>query len=207
LNEIAGGWASSLTFTAQTGNPFPQVTPNITAVSPGGIGIARATLVRSASSPGGSPNSTNPSVTCAAHTRTRTNWYNPCAFANPLPGNLISPGVGPDGSPYTPQAGYSYPKYVTGQANAIAFLGGRGSTVYGPGYERINLSAFKNFTTWREEYLTIRADIFNLFNHPSWATPSVVTDNSNGGQITAPVSFQTNTPDARFFQVSAKYVF
>ncbi len=143
----------------------------------------------------------------AQHTRTRTNWYNPCALANPLPGSLISPGVGPDGSPFTPQPGYSYPKYTTGLNNAVAFLGGRAYSVYGPGYERVNMSLFKNFTVWREQYLQFRADVFNLFNHPSWANPSVTTNASNGGAITAPKVFQANTPDARFFQLSAKYVF
>jgi hypothetical protein len=204
---LAGGWASSLTFAAQTGNPFPQVTPNITAVTPGGLGIVRTTMVRNPFKAGGTPDPSNPSVTCAATTRNRINWYNPCAFANPLSGTLISPGNGAGNSPYVPQAGYAYPKYVTGQANAMAFLGGRGSTVYGPGYERINMSVFKDFTAWREEYLQFRVDIFNVFNHPSWNTPSIVTDNTNGGQITAPKAFQANTPDSRFFQISAKYVF
>jgi hypothetical protein len=208
-DAILGGWASSLTFAAQTGNPFPNVTPNITTVSAGGIGTARATLVRNPFTPGGTPDPSNPNITCAAKTRTRTNWYNPCAFRNPLPGTLISP-VPIGGSPYNPPpAGsqYQYPQYVTGIQNAMAFLGGRGSTVYGPGYERINMSIFKNFIVWREQYVQFRADVFNLFNHPSWNTPSIVTDNTNGGQITAPKSFQANTPDSRFFQLSAKYEF
>jgi hypothetical protein len=69
------------------------------------------------------------------------------------------------------------------------------------------MSLFKNFTTWREQYLEFRTDIFNVFNHPSWNQPSIVTNNTNGGAITAPKTFQQNTPDARFFQLSAKYVF
>jgi hypothetical protein len=35
----------------------------------------------------------------------------------------------------------------------------------------------------------------------------VTNINSNGGQITAPQFFQQNTPDARFFQLSLKYIF
>ncbi len=69
------------------------------------------------------------------------------------------------------------------------------------------MSVFKNFTTWREQYLQLRGDIFNVMNHPSWGNPSILTNASNGGTITAPKTFQANTPDARFFQISAKYVF
>jgi hypothetical protein len=206
LDTVAGGWSASLTFTAQTGSPF-SVTPDIATATPGPRGQARTFLVGDAFSPGGTPNATNAGITCAAKTRTKTNWYNPCAFANPLPGSAISPGNGPDGSPYTPQAGYSYPKYVTGESNAIAFLGGRAYKVYGPGYQRINMSLFKNVTIWREHYVQLRADGFNIFNHPSWANPSILTNASNGGAITAPKSFQSNTPDARFYQLSAKFVF
>ncbi|MBT9333080.1 TonB-dependent receptor [Paracidobacterium acidisoli] len=206
IDAFAGGWSTSLTFTAQTGNPF-SVTPDITTAPAGPRGQARTFVVRDPFKPGGSPDPSNPGVNCAAHTRTKTNWYNPCAMANPLPGTLISLKPGPDGSPFTPQAGYSYPKYTTGLADAYAFLGGRAYQVYGPGYERINMSLFKNFTTWREQYLELRGDVFNIFNHPSWGNPSVVTDASNGGAITAAKVFQSNTPDARFIQISAKYIF
>ena len=37
--------------------------------------------------------------------------------------------------------------------------------------------------------------------------PSATSNNSNGGQITSPRFFQSNTPDARFFQFSLKYLF
>lgn len=196
LDELAGGWSASLTFSAQTGNPF-TVTPDITTANPGPRGQARTFKTRDPFQPGGTPDSTNPTATCAMKTRTRTNWYNPCAFSNPLPGSAIG----------TTYMGTTYPAQITGVANAIAFLGGQPYTVFGPGYERINMSLFKNFSTWRQQYLQVRGDVFNLFNHPSWANPSVLTNATSGGQITAPKTFQSNTPDARFFQLSAKYVF
>ncbi len=192
LDLIAGGWATSLTFAGQTGNPF-SVTPNITTAPAGSGGGAKTFLIRNPFTPGGTPDPSNPSVTCAASTRNRTNWYNPCAFANPLPGTNI------------PQSGAG--SQVTGVNNAIAYLGGRSNTVYGPGYNRVNMSFFKRFTTFREEYLEFRADIFNVLNHPSLNQPSVLTNNTNGGQITAAKTFQSNTPDSRFFQLSGKYVF
>jgi hypothetical protein len=194
-----GGWSTSLTFAAQSGTPF-SVSPNISTASGGS---ARATLIHNPFAPGGTPDPSNPNITCAAATKTKANWYNPCAFANPLPGNLIAPpGV-------TPGAGNSYrfASPVIDQATAIALLGGRSNTLYGPGYYGVNMSLFKNFVTWREQYLQFRTDAFNLLNHPTLGNPSTNNDNSNGGQITGPKFFQNNTPDARFLQVSLKYVF
>ena len=69
------------------------------------------------------------------------------------------------------------------------------------------MSFFKNFTAWREQFFQFRVDLFNVFNHPSWANPSTTGINSNGGTVTGPVAFQANTPDATFFQLSLKYVF
>jgi hypothetical protein len=69
------------------------------------------------------------------------------------------------------------------------------------------MSLFKNIKTWREQYFQFRADVFNLFNHPSWGNPSDTSLNPTGGNITGPQSFQNLTPDARFFQLSGKYVF
>jgi hypothetical protein len=192
VDETIGGWSSSLTFAAQTGTPFTVSPNNSTAAN----GSARATPVRDPFGAGGSPDPSNPNVTCAPKTRTKANWYNPCAFANPLDGNLI----GTNG----------YPSVITDTATAIAFLGGRSNNVYGPGYYQVNMSVFKNFPTWREQYLQFRADGFNVLNHPTLANPDksgISNDNNNGGNITGPKTFQNNTPDARFFQLSLKYAF
>jgi Carboxypeptidase regulatory-like domain/TonB-dependent Receptor Plug Domain/TonB dependent receptor len=201
VDEAVGGWSTSLTFAAQTGTPF-TVSPNISTASGGS---ARAIMVRDPFGAGGSPDPSNPNTLCAGKTRTKTNWYNPCAFANPLPGNLIAPSgttpTGPGGN------GYLYAAPVSGAADAIAFLGGRSNVLYGPGYYGVNMSLFKNFITWREQFLQFRADAFNLLNHPTLNNPSNTSNNTSGGQITGPKFFQSNTPDARFLQLSLKYVF
>lgn len=203
VTAIVGGWATDLTFVAQTGQPF-SVGPNV--AGPSG-GASFAIPIRDPMAAGGSPNPTNPNVTCASSTRNKDHWFNPCAFENPIPGTKISPDNGANGSPYTPEAGYAYPKYVRGVNNAELFLGGRSNSVYGPGYERVDMSLFKNVTTWHEQYLELRADIFNVMNHPSLGNPAVTGINSNAGKITGPKSLQADTPDARFIQLSAKYVF
>jgi hypothetical protein len=183
LNEVVGDWSGNLTFFAQTGNPF-TVYPNNSG--PSGAG-ARAILIANPFKAGGTPNSTNPGVTCATKTRNLNNWYNPCSFANPPSGTAIT-------SP------------ITDPATVLSYLGGVRNSVYGPGYERINMSLFKDFPTWREEYLEFRGDIFNVLNTPAYGTPNG-SINSNGGEITSPRFFQNYTPDARFFQFALKYAF
>jgi hypothetical protein len=89
-------------------------------------------------------------------------------------------------------------------------LGGRANTVYGPGYYRVDMSLFKSFPIFREQTLQVRADAFNLFNHPTLNIPDKngnATNSSNGDQIYGPNFFQSSTPDARFLQLSAKYSF
>ena len=185
VDLAVGGWSTSGTFVAQTGIPFTVTNNNSTAAG----GSARAhSDWRSLMPPADPLIRRIPPLPAPQTTRNKIHWYNPCAFANPLAGNSIT----------TP---------VTSTAAAIAYLGGKSNLVYGPGYNRVNMSLFKNFSTWREQYLQFRADAFNLFNHPSLANPSLTGVNSTGGQITGPKNFQNDTPDARFFQLSLKYTF
>lgn len=196
---VAGGWAASLTYVDQSGTPF-TVFPNISTAGGGG---SRAILVSDPFASGGTPNTANnPGAVCAPRTKTKTNWYNPCAFANPLPGSLISPG-----SPATSSTPAVPPQLVTNRTQVLAFLGGKRNQIPGPGYERINMSLFKDFSTYRAQYLEFRVDIFNVLNTPSYGDPGVTNLNPNGGEIFGPQFFQSFTPDARFFQLSAKYVF
>lgn len=203
LDAVLGGWATNLTFQVQTGQPFSVGVADITTASGGS---KHAIPVRDPFAPGGSPDPTNPTITCPTKVRTLQHWYNPCAFRNPLPGTLIpAPKAGQ--SPNVPPPGYGYPAYVTGLANALAFLGGKSNQVYGPGYNRLDMSYFKSFPTYRQQFLQFRVDVFNLLNTPEWANPSISTDGQAGGLITSARSGQVYTPDARFFQLSAKYVF
>ena len=189
LDAIAGGWAANVEFFAQTGNAM-SVYPNNTTASGGS---AFALVTRDPFAPGGNPNATNPGVTCANHTRTIFHWWNPCSFANPLPGNSI------------PISGSG--AFVTSRAQVLQYLGGKRNEVYGPGYQTVNMSVFKDFQTFKDQQLEIRVDGFNMLNTPDYAEPSTTNINSNLGQITNARSFQNLTPDARFFQLSGKYTF
>jgi hypothetical protein len=210
LDAAFGGWSTNTTFTAQTGNPF-SVAPTAISTASGGK-IAGAVKIENPYTAGGTFTSPNPNiqVTCAARTRTRSNWYNPCSFENPWnpndwtdePGHYI-----PTGTSDPHYAAASQPVYVTSLQPVVGFLGGKRNDVYGPGYERVNESVFKNFKVYREQTLQFRADIFNLLNTPSLGQPSDMTIDSTGGMITTPRPFQKLTPDARFVQLSLKFAF
>ncbi len=191
VNAALGNWSTDLAFFAQTGKPF-GVSP--TGVTTAGGGTSRATLIGDAWAGGGTPDPSNPiaASACPATIHNKTNWYNPCAFANPPAGSTIpKTGAGSE---------------ITGEAQAIAYLGGKTNILHGPGYQRVNMSLFKDFPVWREQLFEFRADCFNVLNEPSYSIGNS-GDGPTAGQITGTQSFQSNTPDARFFQLSAKYKF
>lgn len=218
-NAIVGGWSTNMTFVAQTGNPF---TVRPTAISTAAGGTAMAVKIKDPFAAGGTFTSPDPTiqVACASKTRTRNNWYNPCSFENPWNPNdwAYEPSHYIPTGPADPHlAAAQQPVYVTDYPSVVGYLGGKRDDVYGPGYERINMSLFKDFKVYREQTLQFRADIFNLFNTPSLANPAPGiatiggggddTIDSTGGKITAPRFLQNLTPDARFIQVALKYSF
>jgi len=174
---------------------------------------------------------------CPTQVRTKIRWYNPCAFANPIGDTSAAYTLAPyetgTFSYYSAPVGYegaladgvygnvgangkaasgSNPAvaapYVTGYMNVKPFFGTPKNQLSGPGNWRLNASLFKDFRTFHEQYLEFRADAFNLLNHPTWGQPgNTGTNPGSGAQITGPMSEQNLTIDARFFQLSGKYVF
>jgi len=213
LDAVIGGWSADVTWAAQTGNPF-TVTPS--GISTAAGGSARAVKIGDPFKAGGTFADATLDATlgldnsCAAKTRTRDHWYNRCAFVNPwnpndyadepdhyIPRNAADAAAHPG----------SQPVYVTNLASAIGFLGNSRAQVYGPGYERGNMSIFKTFKVYREHNIQFRADIFNVLNTPSLGEPNDRSIGGNAGNITGPRVFQALTPDSRFFQLSGKYSF
>ena len=184
VDTFVGGWTSTLLFRTQTGYPFTVYsnTPTVNGAQ------AFPYLIADPFKGGGSPNTTNPNITCPATVRTRANWYNPCAFADPpLASSITTP--------------------ISGAANILPYLGSPRSQISGPGYERIDMTMTKNFKTYEHQYLQFRADVFNLFNTPTWGVPSNTGTSSLGGMITGNQFLGNYTPDARFFQLALKYYF
>lgn len=186
LNELVGGWSIGVMFTTQTGNAF-TVTPNNTP--PAGLNYEVARMTGDPFKGGGTPNASNPNITCPTKVKTVQNWFNPCAFSNPLPGSNIAPGT-----------------LVTSASDAVLYAGHGKNQLHGPGYNRMNNSIFKNFTTYKEQYLQFRADIFNTYNSTAYGLPNG-SMNSNGGLITGTTSMGSLSPDGRFIQLALKYYF
>ncbi len=181
-NEVVGGWSASMLFRVQTGQP-QLVLPNNGPTNLGG-NTAFAYRVADPFGTGGTPTSSNSN--CATSTKTVQTWVNPCAFVNP------------------PVA------TATGQSDLSPY-GPRGRTMMtGPGYNRIDLSAFKDFILFKETKLEFRTDIFNLFNTPAFGQPGH-TLGSGFGQITSERFGGTGpageSPDARVVQFALKYLF
>jgi hypothetical protein len=210
LDYAVGGWQTSLTWQAQTGTPFTITSINEwdNGTAPNG-GNAYAYKISDPFAGGGTPDPTQLAAgvtSCPATVHNKIHWYNPCAFANPW-----NAATGPHAIPMPTVPGQpsaSDGSAVVGVQNAMSYLGGKSNQIYGPGFDRVNMSAFKTFKVWHEQYIQFRADAFNLLNHPSWGNPADDTSNdSGGGDILGAQSFQNLTPDARFFQLSGKYVF
>jgi hypothetical protein len=216
VDAVLGGWSTNVTWQIQTGQPFSVGTANQTnAVG----GTAYAILTGNPYAGGGSTAqqvaNRNQNITCPATVKNKTHWFNPCAFSNPLPASLLTPFVAGSNPPVSicpdptiacqPQK-YPYPTYISDTATAELFLGGRSNQLHGPGFQRLDMSAFKHFTTFESQYLELRADVFNLTNSPLLGQPSGNIAQT-GGQITTARQTQTYTPNGRFFQLSAKYVF
>ncbi len=190
-SQALGGWQITLTDQIQGGEPFTVGTSSFNAAD----NITQnAVLVGSPFKGGGT---FDPSViasfpagqapSCPAKVRNLANWFNPCAFRNPLPGSAVT-GV------------------INTAAGAAPFLGDRENQISGPGYNRTDSSVFKSFPIYRESQLQVRADIFNVFNSPAF----ILTGGNDGvgGSVISAGSyrfFQNNTPNSRFFQFSLKY--
>ena len=256
LDQIIGGWKTDMEWWGQTGLPF---TVGIARTGPwqnanGGLANSAVKIANPYSNNLQAPDQSNPATasgqvaanapsntaanSCAAQTRTRARWFNPCAFADPIGVmnsstsaavaalapyatgyfSYYSPAVGADNAladgKYNTAGGTSSlgqdAPYVTGYPAVKAFFGSPKNDVSGPGNWRLNASLFKDFKVWREQYLLeLRADAFNILNHPSFGNPGNTSTNLGSGSVslTGPGTNQNNTIDARFFQLSGKFVF
>jgi hypothetical protein len=207
LDYIVGGWQTSLTWVAQTGNPITITAGGNNWQGANGLQAANAIRIGNPFAGGGTPPAGNVDTTvCPTQVKTHQHWYNPCAFTDPLSGDSTAQQGSPQNGPGIPFVSGFQSQVVTGVQTAISYAGGKQNQIYGPGYERVNMSLFKNFHTWRAQYVSFRADAFNLLNHPTFSGGGGNLNN-NAGTISSAIGFQANTPDARFFQLSGKYVF
>jgi hypothetical protein len=110
--------------------------------------------------------------------KTRTQWFNPAAFTAPKDANGIAGGV-----------------YGTSGYDMLR----------GPRFQDWDMNLKKN-TPWGDHYnVQLRADVFNIFNHPNFNTPNANISNSNVGTVTG----ISGTPSyqARTMEFAVKFNF
>ncbi len=176
-DKFIGGWQISGITDAQTGQPFSV--SYTAAGSPIGLVSGRANQVGNPFQSG--TIAANPSCTPpAGNTKTKTQWFNPCAFQ--VPSTYVSNGV-------------TYAAYGTSGYDMLR----------GPRFQDWDMSLQKNIP-WHDHYnLQLRADSFNVFNHPNFDTPNANISNSNKGTITG----ISGTPsyEQRTLEFAAKFNF
>ncbi len=88
--------------------------------------------------------------------------------------------------------------YATPAANTFGNV--RRNSLNGPGFESFNASLGKTFHIAESLNLSIRADVNNILNHPTFGVPNTDTTNG-GGQITS------TSNQSRNMQLSARFAF
>ncbi|HTM31313.1 MAG TPA: hypothetical protein VL263_08405, partial [Vicinamibacterales bacterium] len=74
------------------------------------------------------------------------------------------------------------------------------NSVRGPGFQRTDLSIFKNFNFATTQRIQVRIETFNLFNQARFGQPVGTLGAANFGQI-------TTADDGRIIQLALKYSF
>ena len=181
--RLLGDWQTAEILTAQTGSPF---TVNLPA-SQSGSAIAafgnpyRPDLIANPYEPG--PVMANPNAAC--HT-TKSQ------------GGLAADAVRQPSSWFNPCAFAAPPAGQFGNA-------GR-NIMNGPGLENLDFSLYKNVALHGERYhLQLRAEVFNLFNHPLFDIPNHVFDGPNFGEVLSANAYGNKPP--RQVQLGLKYIF
>jgi len=176
--RLLDNWQAGGIVSAQSGSPFTVVLAGAPAASAAAFGNpARPDLVGNPFKAG--PVAANPSCQAPTQVEVPQSWFNTCAFVNPTPGLL----------PGTYLFGNESRNYLTG-----------------PGYTDVDFSLSKSMALGAENHrLQLRADFFNLFNHPNFDIPSHVLGASTFGEILSANSYGNKPP--RQIQVSVRYSF
>ncbi|MGI4830626.1 MAG: carboxypeptidase regulatory-like domain-containing protein [Janthinobacterium lividum] len=194
VDEVVGGWKTSLTFQAQSGNPVFLTSSNQGSSYPYQIANAFTPGSPLGSSGGTSTSPLQPQFSCATKTRTLQQWFNPCSFTNP-PQVVTSGATASQNTINAAQAGL-LPSGPRGRVGVV-----------GPGFNRVDMSLFKTFALpFRETSFQLRADSFNVLNTPSFSNPGTGLTGGTGQAITS-TRFSSVIPDARTIQVAARFLF
>jgi hypothetical protein len=172
VGAIAGGWQLNGQLSHVSGAPFSVSPSSSTINSPGNTQYAD--LVKPYSQLGG--HNRTPGNTAISDGRA---WFDPTAFANPIPN--------PDGTP----------RFGNTHRNEFR----------GPGVTDLNASVFRGFHIYHESEFQIRVEAFNLLNHPQLiSNPNTTIGASTFGYITNFTS-TNNANLTRTLQFSGRFNF
>ena len=189
-NVIIGGWSVNTIMTFQGGQPITLRCPSGTAAG------LNCNVIRI--------KGVDPKLGIYTDSQGKPNWIgNRAAFTQPC--ILDSTG---QPTPNTPTGCVP----LTG----LGALGGYGTTIPGPGFNRVDFSIFKNFSIKERYTLQFRTEIFNIANHPTFNAPSfggngVVAVGGSGNYSSSnfgEIGSTRNAPyDARQIQFALKFLF
>jgi hypothetical protein len=81
------------------------------------------------------------------------------------------------------------------------------NSVFGPGYADLDMSGEKETKLFEGLSFTLRADAFDILNHPNFGQPSGNTQSSSFGLITATRFATSDGGSSRQLQISGKFTF
>jgi len=123
----------------------------------------------------------------------------------------VVPGVNPILSHWNPASGYLNPLAFAQPADGTFGNLGRNS-VFGPGYRNLDFSITKNTQIVERLKLQLRAEFFNVFNHPNFSLPNGSVGSGAAGVISTTPDVAQGNPGLggggpRVLQLAAKVVF
>jgi len=188
--RLGEGWELNTIVTAQSGRPVPIVSSNDT----------------SSVDPGTLPPDSFVQPPSNFHQR-----------PDLVPGQPVVNGnweSGPDSIGYLNGNAFSQPAYATA-ANPQGSFGTLGrNEIYGPKFWNVDFAVLKNTRLAERATLQLRAELFNILNHPNFALPNffVSPGSSQQGLITqTPDQAQTNPGlgggGPRVIQLGLKFIF
>ena len=130
----------------------------------------------------------------------------------------VVPGASPVLSHWNPVSGYLNPLAFS-QPDFGTFGDLGRNSVYGPGYWNLDFSVTKETKINEHMNLQLRAEFFNIFNHPNFALPNGSISFPEPGGAPIPAGLISQTPDVaqgnpglggggpRVIQLAAKFIF
>jgi hypothetical protein len=104
----------------------------------------------------------------------------------------------PEGLLFNPAA-FRRPAAINGETDLFGNAGR--NILTGPSFKSVDLSLMKNIRLAERTKLQLRAESFNLFNHPNYQVPVFLLDQSNVGRVTQTAN------EGREFQFAVKLLF